>query len=72
MARSTKESFAEADDIELNAKLQEAFDKIDLDKNGEINGVELKMVFQTAGYTVTEKAIQVSLWSFVSYFHGFV
>ncbi len=44
---------------ELNRQLREAFDEVDIDKNGVISQQEIKIAFKKMGYQVTEKAVEV-------------
>ncbi len=44
---------------ELNRQLREAFDEVDIDKNGVISQEEIKIAFKKMGYQVTDKAVEV-------------
>ena len=57
---ASKRSISQIEDEELQAKLREAFDKVDKDKKGSISKDDLRKVFETSGYQATEKALQVS------------
>ena len=54
-----KKSDSQAEDEELQERLREAFDKVDVDKNGFISRKELKLLFGKSGYKATDKAIKV-------------